>query len=184
MYNSDFHITRYGIDVRLVNESDAEFIYALRSDKELTKFISQVDGSLEDQIQWIKQYKLREKEGVEYYFIFSFKGERVGLARLYKIESDHFTQGSWLFHPNSPAGCSILGNIISCELGFELEGKEYMLTDARIGNSTHRYVKSFNPEIVEVTDLDIFYKISKENYNKCKIKHLDLARKVLSLQEA
>ena len=184
MYNSDFHISRYGIEVRLVNEDDAEFIYKLRSDKELTKFISQVDGTLEEQIQWIRQYKLREKDGLEYYLIFSYNGERVGLARLYKIEDDHFTQGSWLFHPSSPAGCSILGNIISCELGFELEGKKYMLTDARIGNSTHRYVKTFHPEIVEVTDLDVFYRITKENYYKYKTKHIELAQKVLSLQKS
>ena len=61
MYKSDFLINRYGLDVRLVNGYDANFIYSLRSDKELTKYISQVNGTLEHQIDWIKKYKVREK---------------------------------------------------------------------------------------------------------------------------
>lgn len=172
---------RYGIRVRTVDLNDAEFIYKLRSDKYLTRFISQFDGSLEDQIEWIRKYKEREEAGLELYFIFLYKNERQGLARLYKIEDDHFTQGSWLFKPDSPAGCSILGNIISSEIGFELPNKEYELTDARKGNSTHKWVRTFNPEVLYETDLDIFYKITKDNFNKAKIKHIELCKKVMSL---
>ena len=182
-YSNDFHIERYGLDVQLVQEEDAEFIYQLRADKYLTRFISQFDGTLEDQINWIREYKKRQEAGLEYYFIFRYKGVRQGLARLYKIEDDHFTQGSWLFTPDAVSGCSILGNIISCELGFELPGKEYMLTDARIGNSTHKYVRAYDPEIVEVTDLDIFYKIPRENYYKKKDKFIKTAMQVLSFQQ-
>lgn len=180
MYKSDFLISRYGLDVRLVNVSDASFIYSLRSDKDLTKFISQVNGTLDDQINWIKEYKKREEQGKEYYFIFSFKGEPQGLARIYNIEEEHFTQGSWLFKRDAIDGSSILGNIISCELGFELTGIKYMLTDARKGNNTHKYVRAYHPEILEETELDIFYKISKENYEKYKKKFINLAYSILS----
>lgn len=180
MYKSDFLISRYGLDVRLVNVYDANFIYSLRSDKELTKYISQVNGTLEDQIDWIKKYKVREKQGKEYYFIFLFKGVPQGLARIYDIESDHFTQGSWLFKRDSVDGSSILGNIISCELGFELSGIKYMLTDARKGNNTHKYVRAYHPEILEETELDIFYRISKDNHEKYKTKFVKLAYSILS----
>jgi len=172
---------RYGIQVRTVDLVDADFIYQLRSDKYLTRFISQFDGTLEDQINWLRKYKEREEAGTELYFIFSYKGERQGLARLYNIEGDHFTQGSWLFRPDSPDGCSILGNIISSEIGFELPGKGYELTDARKGNNTHRWVKTFNPEILYETDLDIFYKITKENFNKAKLKHIELCKRIMAL---
>lgn len=174
---------RYGIQVRTVDLFDAEFIYKLRSDKYLTRFISPISGTIQDQLEWIRQYKEREEEGLELYFIFSYKGERQGLARLYKIEDDHFTQGSWLFSPESPVGCSILGNIISTEIGFELPNKEFELTDARKGNSTHRWVKTFNPEVLYETELDVFYKITKENFNKAKIKHIELCQKVMSINK-
>ena len=179
MYKSDFLITRYGLEVRLVNISDASFIYSLRSDKELTKFISQVNGTLEDQIGWINKYKIREGQGKEYYFIFLFKGVRQGLARIYDIENDHFTQGSWLFKRDAVDGSSILGNIISCELGFELSGIKYMLTDARKGNNTHKYVRAYHPEILKETELDIFYKIPKDNYIKYKKRFINLAYSIL-----
>jgi len=172
---------RYGIHVRTVDLNDAEFIYRLRSDKFLTRFISQIDGTVEDQIQWIRKYKEREEAGLELYFVFLYNNERQGLARVYKIEDDHFTQGSWLFKPDSPAGCSILGNIISSEIGFELPGKEYELTEARKGNTTHKWVRTFNPEVLYETDLDIFYKITKDNFNKAKVKHIELCKKVMSL---
>ena len=173
---------RYGIHVRNVDLNDAEFLFNLRSDKYLTRFISQFEGSLEDQKEWIRKYKEREDAGTEWYFMFLYNGERQGVARLYKIEQDHFTQGSWLFKPDAIAGCSILGNIISSEIGFELPNKEYELTDARKGNRTHRWVKTFNPEFLYETDLDIFYKITKENFNKAKIKHIELCKKVMSLE--
>ena len=172
---------RYGIHVRTVDLNDADFIYRLRSDKYLTRYINQFDGTVEDQIQWIRKYKEREEAGLELYFVFLYNNERQGLARVYKIEDDHFTQGSWLFRPDSPAGCSLLGNIISSEIGFELPGKEYELTDARKGNTTHKWVRTFNPEVLYETDLDIFYKITKDNFNKAKIKHIELCKKVMSL---
>ena len=170
---------RYGMRVRNVDLGDADFLYKVRSDKYLTRFISQFDGSFEEQVEWLRNYKEREEAGIEWYFMFLYNGERQGVARLYKIEEDHFTQGSWLFRPDSPAGCSILGNIISSEIGFELPGKEYELTDARKGNKTHKWVKTFNPELLYETDLDIFYKITKENFNKAKIQHIELCRKVM-----
>ena len=64
--NSDFYLTRYGVDTRLVVESDAEFILSLRTDTFLTRFIHSTENNLEKQIEWIRNYKEREKEGREY----------------------------------------------------------------------------------------------------------------------
>ena len=80
---SSFEITRYGIYGRLVTEEDVDFILSLRTNKELTKFIHPTDKSHEKQIQWIRDYKIREQEGREYYFIYFYKGEPVGLNRVY-----------------------------------------------------------------------------------------------------
>jgi hypothetical protein len=178
-YIDKFPFERYGLTVRLVDLSDAEFILSLRTDSRLSRFISATDSSLDKQEKWIQEYKLREKSGKEYYFMFLANGERQGVARIYNIEDDHFTQGSWLFSPDAYMGASVLGNIISSEMGFELPNKKYLLTDARKGNTTHRYVKSFKPEIIGEDDIDVFYRLSKDNFDTYKLPHINFCSKQL-----
>lgn len=173
-YSDVEFVLKYGLQVRLVIEEDAEFIVALRSDKRLSRFINMTDPDVSKQVEWIRAYKEREKEGKEYYFIFFINGVKIGLSRIYNIEDDHFTQGSWIFSPNAPVGSSVLGNIISCEFAFELPNMRYLLTDARKDNHTHKYIRSFHPEILCEDVLNIFYRISKENYNKYKQAHIRL----------
>ena len=52
-------IERYGLTVRLVDEDDAEFIYTLRTNSKLSRYISNTDEILENQVEWIKKYKIR-----------------------------------------------------------------------------------------------------------------------------
>lgn len=171
---------KYGLQYRFVKEEDANFIVELRTNDKLSKYISATDASVEKQKEWIRTYKEKEEKGLEYYFIFFLHGIRLGLSRIYNIEDNHFTQGSWLFSPTAPVGSAVLGNIISCEFAFELPHMEYLLTDARKSNHTHKYVKSFHPEILKETDLDIFYRISKANYQKYKLPHIHLCQSVMS----
>ena len=72
---SDFTLESYDIHTRLVNEDDAEFIIDLRTDKDLSRYIHDTSPDLDNQIQWIREYKKREAEGKEYYFIYSSGGK-------------------------------------------------------------------------------------------------------------
>jgi len=170
----DFTLERYGLQVRLVEEDDAEFIVSLRTDPRLSKHIHATSPDVEQQKQWIRNYKLREEQGLDYYFLFSINGQPQGLARIYDITEDTFTQGSWIFSPEAVLGASVLGNIISNEIGFELLGKKIEYSDARKDNNTHRYVKTFHPEIVKTDELNIYYKILPEGFNQGKKKHITL----------
>lgn len=171
---------KYGLQYRFVKEEDADFIVRLRTAEKLSKFISMTDANVEKQKEWIRAYKEREEKGLEYYFIFFLNGVPLGLSRIYHIKDNHFTQGSWVFSPNAPVGSAVLGNIISCEFAFERPHMEYLLTDARKANHTHRYVKSFHPEVLGESELDIFYRISKANYEKYKLPHIKLCQSVMS----
>ena len=170
---------KYGIQYRFVIEEDAEFIIKLRTNSKLSRYISKTDVNIQRQMEWIRLYTEREKRGLEFYFIFLFHDKPIGLSRIYNIVGNHFTQGSWVFSLDAPVGSAVLGNIISCEFAFDLPGMEYLLSDARKQNHTHRYVKSFHPEIIGETDLDVFYKISKENYQKYKLPHIKLCQSVM-----
>ncbi len=55
--------------LRLINEFDVDFILFLRLNPNLNKFLSVVNGARNEQLDWITNYKQRENDGVEYYFI-------------------------------------------------------------------------------------------------------------------
>lgn len=121
----DFHGEKYGLTFRLVQESDAEFIYRLRTNPDLSKYIHDVEGGVEGQVKWIRNYKIREEEGTDYYFIFFKNNEPVGLNRIYSIHDKTYTGGSWVMAPNSPMEVVVAVPLIKREIAFEIMGMEY-----------------------------------------------------------
>lgn len=115
----DFVLNKYGLSVRFVNESDAEFIVKLRTDDKLSRYIHSTSDNIDKQVHWIKSYKEREKKGIDYYFVFLKDGERLGLNRMYNIHDRIFTTGSWVFSQEAPFESSILASIIVREIAFE-----------------------------------------------------------------
>jgi RimJ/RimL family protein N-acetyltransferase len=117
---SDFTLERYGLQVRLVNEDDAEFIVKLRTDPKLSRFIHTTDSNVDKQKEWIREYKKREANGEDYYFVFSARGERVCLFRLYSITEDGtFNLGSWVGAPNAKVNEPLAAQILGVEIAFE-----------------------------------------------------------------
>lgn len=119
---ADFQGEKYGLKFRLVNESDAEFIYMLRSNKTLSKYIHDIKGGVENQVEWIRNYKIREEEGTDYYFIFFKDNKPVGLNRIYSIHGDTYTGGSWVMAPQSGIHEVLAVPIIIREIAFENMG--------------------------------------------------------------
>ena len=98
---SDFKLESLGLSVRLVDESDVDYILSLRTNKHLTRFIHHTDNDREKQIEWIRNYKERETEGREYYFIYFLNEKPVGLNRIYNIFEYYGTIGSWICNPGN-----------------------------------------------------------------------------------
>jgi len=121
---SNFNIVKYGLKVRLVNENDAKFIVQLRTNPKLSRYIHPTGSDINKQIEWIKAYKLREEKGNEFYFVFSIGNKPVGLNRIYNIEEESFTSGSWVFDPAAPFESSVASALITRTIAFELLGKE------------------------------------------------------------
>lgn len=122
---SDYNGERYGLSFRFVNEGDASFIYKLRTDPKLSKYIHDVQGGVEGQVEWIRAYKQRESEGEEYYFIFYKDGTPVGLNRLYSFHDTTYTGGSWVMVPNSPMEVVLAVPLIIREIAFEELGMTF-----------------------------------------------------------
>ena len=83
------------IQLRLVSIDDAPFILKLRLDTKYNQFLTKVNGDLESQIEWIKNYKKEENLGAQYYFIIE-RNDRTpcGTVRLYDFQIDSFCWGS------------------------------------------------------------------------------------------
>ena len=173
---SNVPFNRYGQYYRLVEEKDYEFIFQLRSDELLGKHLNHTEDDPESQRIWIKDYKLRERSGDDFYFISldPVTGERLGVFRLYNFDCDSFGTGSWLYKPglkNQP----ILGNITGKEIGFEFLRYELCRFDVRKANATIlAYHRLFNPVQVDEDDLNIYFELSKDSFEKTKRKILKL----------
>ncbi len=155
--------------LRLVEESDAQFILDLRTDKK-AKYLSQTDNNLENQIKWIRNYKEREKENKEFYFVIENKENgKIGLVRAYNIEDDSATSGSWIMIDNSPIENVLESNLLIYEFIFEKLNKEKLFFDVRKDNKkVWRFHKSYGAIQIDEDELDYFFEFKKDNFNKMK----------------
>lgn len=165
-------INRYGVYLRLVEESDAEFILTLRTNPKLNIYISYTSPNIVDQIKWLQNYKIKERLGLEYYFVAQDQnGNKYGTIRLYDFNEKSFEIGSWIFMPNSPFGMAVKTHIIGLETGFELIKTDYCRITVRKKNiGVLRYLADFKPIISYEDDIDLYLTISKENFFNLKKK--------------
>jgi acetyltransferase-like isoleucine patch superfamily enzyme len=159
-------INKYGIVLRAVEVEDAEFILSLRTDSTLNRFISYTNPNLADQEKWIENYKIREKSGLEYYFIAEDKqGNKFGTIRIYDFDEKSFEIGSWLFRTNSPLGMAVKAHFIGFETGFERLNAEYCRFEIRKKNlGVLRYMNDFKADKVGEDDLNYYFTLSKEKF--------------------
>jgi RimJ/RimL family protein N-acetyltransferase len=175
--SSDFELDRYGLHVRLVREEDAEFIVRLRTNERNARFIHATDGNVEKQVEWIKQYKVREANGEDYYFIFYSQEHPVGLIRIYDIdyEAKKATAGSWVCEPDLPMQIPISILIICREILFDVLGMEKDCFDVRKGNKhVQRVHKMMGAEIVAEDELNYYFELPKEVFEEKKHEIINL----------
>jgi RimJ/RimL family protein N-acetyltransferase len=155
---------------RLVNITDAEFIYSLRMDDELNKYLSKIDSSIESQIKWLKQYKIREKEEKEYYFVIEDENNNaIGVVRLYDFIEDSFCWGSWILKKKSPLYAAIESALLVYEIGFYNLGflKSHFDVDKRNAKVV-QFHKKIGALIVSEDNKNYYFNFYREKYLEIK----------------
>lgn len=161
----DFHGERYGLSYRLVNESDSEFILSLRTNAWHARFIHSTDNDLAKQTEWIKAYKEREKQGRDYYFIYLFKNQPVGVSRVYNIYEYYGTEGSWICRPDSEPNAVLATYMILHDVMFEDLGLDLSVFDVRKDNKkVQRTHKLFGAMVIGESEIDTYFSIFKKTY--------------------
>lgn len=131
------HLSGGTITLRLVCPDDANYIHALRTDERYNNYLNPASGSVGDQRAWIEDYKLREACSQEFYFLIERTSDSrpCGTVRLYQIDRNSFTWGSWILDSSRPKNAAIESSIISFGFGFEILGKKVANIDVRRENA-------------------------------------------------
>ena len=161
------------INLRTVKVEDASFIYQMRQDQKKTKYLSAVNGTIKDQEAWISNYKHRENNKEEFYFLIESKEqEKLGLVRMYDFRDNSFCWGSWLIKDNAPKSTAIESALQVYEFGFYELGFKKSHFDVRKENKkVIAFHERFGAKIVNEDDLDYFFDYSKKAYEEIKIKY-------------
>ena len=112
--------------LRFVEHDDAAYVWSLRTDASLNRYLSASAADVAAQREWIERYKAREAEGVEFYFVVVSEGADRGLIRMYGFKEigglPSFCWGSWIIPPPRPPGLVTFSAITMYELGFDTLG--------------------------------------------------------------
>lgn len=164
------HLARiegFRLALRLIEPSDAEYVYGLRTDTVLNAHLSQIIGTRDDQLNWIMKYKKREEAGKEYYYVIErlSDGQRCGLVRLYGISEGRFTWGSWILDSNKPPKAALESAVILYEIGFIVLGLNQAVFDVRKDNEhTLSFHTRFGAQKTGEDNDNCYFKYSRQQF--------------------
>lgn len=165
-----------GVFLRLrpVQVDDASYIFRLRSDPRYATHLSPITGTVEDQRRWIQNYKEREAEGLEIYYVIERRDEiPCGLVRLYNIGSDIFTWGSWILDENKTPKAALESSLLSYDVGFNKLGLRKAVFDVRRNNHhALAFYRRFGAVETGADDQDIFFVYERERFLVDRASHL------------
>jgi len=165
------------IIMRTVEIEDTEFIFEMRQNEAKTKYLSKISGDIKTQLEWIKRYKIREKENKEYYFVIeSRNSEKLGLIRMYDFkvinQKRSFCWGSWIIKDGAPKTTAIESALQIYEFGFKKQNFEMSHFDVRKGNDkVIAFHKRFGAKIIGEDELNYYFYFFKEDYEKIRVKY-------------
>ena len=131
---------KYGIQLKPVEESDADFIIELRTNNQKSRFISATNPDVTQQKEWIKDYKIREKKGEEYQKL--KKNKQINIVKLDIMIKEY------------------VFNVLQLEnLHFEVR---------KLNMSVIKYHKKFYPKITSEDELNYYFSLNKSEFERGK----------------
>lgn len=161
------------IYLRLVEESDVDFILHLRLNQNLSKYLNVIPNNRDSQVEWISNYKALEANGLDYYFVIVDKAlGDIGLVRLYDIDyfNKSFTWGSWIIcDKNRPNYAALESAILSLEFAFVELGLFRANIDVRVENETaDKFYSRFGMSYEYQDDINKYYSLTRSKFIQLK----------------
>lgn len=166
------------IALRLITPDDAAYVHDLRLNPAYNQHLSEVRGTAEDQRRWITDYKSREAEGREFYYVIERKdGQPCGVVRLYDLDADSFTWGSWILDATKPPKAALESAVLIYQVGFDLLGMKKAIFDVRRDNKTTlAFHRRFGATQTHQTESDIFFTYPRTRFHADRDSYMDILR--------
>lgn len=150
------------IRMRLIEEADAEFILKLRLNEKYNKFLSSVNPDLQAQIDWIREYKKDEQAKKQFYFIIErLDSIPCGTFRIYDLNEEYFTLGSWILNENKTRYAVIECGILASKFGFEELGyNKYRFNVLKEHKRAISYYKRTGAIIIKEDDKKLYFELT------------------------
>lgn len=170
------------VSLRLVEESDAEFILSLRTDNKLSSYVSAVIPSLQEQESWIRSYKKREALRSEFYFIVqNVASDKIGTIRIYDLEPNIFCWGSWIIKSEGNVKAPFSSVLSLYEFAFYQLGFDKCKFDVRNENSmVISFHRNMGATQVNKNNVDTFFEYTLSQYEDFKAKNKKLIAKLMT----
>lgn len=156
------------IKMRLIKESDASFILSLRTDERYNQYLSPVKSDFNEQVEWIKKYKVLESKREQFYFIIeTLDSTPCGTVRIYDLKEDSFCWGSWILNENKTKYAALESAYLVYRFGFDSLMFKKSHFDVRKGNKkVIDFHEKFGAIKVGEDDENYYYEITKEDVEK------------------
>ncbi|MDM3574833.1 butyryltransferase [Proteus mirabilis] len=163
------------IKLRFVNENDASFILSLRTNNTYNQYLSPVKNDIHQQKKWIKQYKTREKNNQEFYFIIEkLDSTPCGTVRIYDIQDNSFSWGSWILNENKTRTAAIESALLVYIFGFNKKFFHHCHFEVMKENKkVISFHEKFNAKRIGEDELHYFYEIKPEDIIDIKNKFIN-----------
>lgn len=161
------------LGLRFVEKEDAEFILDLRMKK--GKFLSATNNDADKQKIWIEEYKKREKEDSEFYFIIfdKIKKEDIGVVRVYNFLGNSFEWGSWIIKEGASGYAALESALLVYEYAFFQ--KNFIQSHFEVRKENLKVIsfhEKFGAKKIKETEKDNYYIYSLEKYLKFREKYI------------
>jgi len=170
------HVKGPNLILRLIEHDDAAYVHGLRTNPLYNSYLSKVTGYVEDQRQWIEDYKPREAAGQEFYYVIQRKdGTRCGLVRLYDIQADSFTWGSWILDGNKSQKAALESALLIYEIGFiGLSRKCATFEVLNENNHTLAFHRRFGAVETGRDELNTYFEYKRANFEDDRVTYFSI----------
>lgn len=159
------HLAGKRLVFRLVEPEDAPYIYRLRQDERYNEHLSPPPPDVAAQENWLKRYKSREQTLSELYYVMETGGERCGVVRIYDIQGDTFTWGSWILDERKPPKAALESALLIYDITFGKLGLRLARFDVRRDNErTLAFHRRFGAREIRADDQDVFFEFDRDDF--------------------
>jgi RimJ/RimL family protein N-acetyltransferase len=154
------------LTLRLIQPKDAAYVYGLLPNPLYNQNLSAGRGTVDDQRRLIEAYKDREAERSEFYYVIERKdGTPCGVVRLYEIDTNSFTWGSWILEANKPPKAALESAVLIYQIAFDLLDLESARFDVRRENENKlKFHRRFGATETHQTQTDVFFTYARSQY--------------------